>query len=114
MTKLKAFKKRFMEDPEFREAYALVDEECTLVETRIHKRAAENMMSAEVTRPVPPLDNGSRASLNLACNLGSLPGLRSSIPTRQSLPKHPPEYRLGPTQASRQLVRASKRPQSSR
>ena len=62
MTKLKALKTRFMEDPEFREAYALVDEECTLVETRIRKRAAENMMSAKATRPAPPLDNGSRES----------------------------------------------------
>ena len=49
MIKLKQLKKRFMEDPEFREAYALLDEEYTLVETRIRKRAAENMMQAEVT-----------------------------------------------------------------
>ena len=49
MTKLKELKKWFMEDPEFREAYALADEEYALVETRIRERAAEDMMQAEVT-----------------------------------------------------------------
>ena len=49
MIKLKELKKRFMEDPEFREAYAFLDEEYTLVETRICERAAEDMMQAEVT-----------------------------------------------------------------
>ena len=49
MTKLKELKKWFMEDPEFREAYALADEEYALVETRIRERAAEDMMQTEVT-----------------------------------------------------------------
>lgn len=49
MTKLKELKKRFMEDPEFREAYAFVDEEYALIETQIFERAAENMMQADVT-----------------------------------------------------------------
>ena len=47
MAKLKELKKRFMEDPEFREAYALVDNEYTLVETRVRERAAEKLMQAE-------------------------------------------------------------------
>ncbi len=47
MTKLKELKKRFMEDPEFREAYASVDMECTLVEARVRGRAAENLIRAE-------------------------------------------------------------------
>lgn len=47
MTKLKELKKRFMEDPEFREAYASVDKEYTLVETRVRERAAENPIRAE-------------------------------------------------------------------
>ena len=49
MTKLKELKKRFMEDLEFRKAYALVDEEHTLVETRFRECTAEDMMQAEVT-----------------------------------------------------------------
>ena len=49
MTKLKELKKRFMQDPEFRKAYALVDKEYTLVETRVRERAAENLMQAEST-----------------------------------------------------------------
>ena len=47
MTKLKELKKLFMEDPEFREAYASVDKEYTLVETRVRERAAENPIRAE-------------------------------------------------------------------
>ena len=47
MTKLNELKKRFMEDSEFREAYALVDKEYTLVETRVREHAAENLMQAE-------------------------------------------------------------------
>ena len=49
MTKLKELQKRFMDDPEFREAYALVDEEYALAETRVRERAAENLMQAEGT-----------------------------------------------------------------
>ena len=62
MTKLKELKKRFMKDPEFREACGLVDEEHAQVETRIRERAVQNMIQAEVTRPAAPLDNGSRAN----------------------------------------------------
>ena len=49
MTKLKELKKRFMEDPEFREAYASVDKKYTLVETRVRERAAEKPIRAEGT-----------------------------------------------------------------
>lgn len=38
MTKLKDLKKRFMENPEFREEYARVDEEYTLVEALVRAR----------------------------------------------------------------------------
>ena len=50
MTKLKELKKRFMEDPEFREAYALVDEEYALVEALVRARTAAKLTQAEVAR----------------------------------------------------------------
>ena len=50
MTKLKELKKRFMEDPEFREAYARVDEEYTLVEELVRARTAAKLTQAEVAR----------------------------------------------------------------
>ena len=38
MTELKELKKRFMEDPEFRQEYARVDEEYALVEALVRLR----------------------------------------------------------------------------
>ena len=52
MTTLKELKKRYMEDPEFRKEYALVDEECALVETLVRARAAANLTQAEVARRI--------------------------------------------------------------
>ena len=43
MAELKALKERLMEDPEFREEYARVDEEYALVEALVRTRAAANM-----------------------------------------------------------------------
>ena len=40
MTKLKDLKARFMEDPEFREEYARVDEEYALIEALVRARTA--------------------------------------------------------------------------
>ena len=50
MTKLQDLKKRFMEDPEFREEYARVDEEYALVEALIRARTAAKLTQAEVAR----------------------------------------------------------------
>ena len=50
MTELKALKERLMEDPEFREEYARVDEEDALVEALVRARAAANLTQAEVAR----------------------------------------------------------------
>ena len=50
MTKLKELKKRLMEDPEFREAYARVDEEYALVEELVRARTAAKLTQAEVAR----------------------------------------------------------------
>ena len=50
MTELKVLKERFMEDPEFREEYARVDEEYALVEALVRARAAANLTQAEVAR----------------------------------------------------------------
>lgn len=50
MTKLKDLKKRFMEDPEFREEYARVDEEYALVEAMVRARTAAKLTQAEVAR----------------------------------------------------------------
>ena len=65
MTKLKELKKRFMEDPEFREAYASVDKEFTLVETRVRERAAENLIRSEGT---PHSNAGKQALFNAAAD----------------------------------------------
>ncbi len=50
MTELKALKERLMEDPDFREEYARVDEEYALVEALVRARAAANLTQAEVAR----------------------------------------------------------------
>lgn len=50
MAKLKELKKRFMEDPEFREEYARVDEEYALVEALVRARTAAELTQADVAR----------------------------------------------------------------
>ena len=50
MAKLRELKKRFMEDPEFREAYAQADEEYALVEALVRARAAVKLTQADVAR----------------------------------------------------------------
>ena len=50
MTKLKKLKKRFMENPEFREEYARVDEEYALIEALVRARAAAKLTQAELAR----------------------------------------------------------------
>ena len=50
MTKLKELKRRFMQDPEFREEYARVDEEYVLVEALVRARTAAKLTQAEVAR----------------------------------------------------------------
>ena len=50
MTKLKDLKKRFMEDAEFREEYARVDEEYALVEALVRARAEANLTQAQLAR----------------------------------------------------------------
>ena len=50
MTKLKDLKKRFMEDPEFRQEYARVDAEYALIEALVHARTTAKLTQAEVAR----------------------------------------------------------------
>ena len=50
MTKLKDLKARFMEDPEFREEYARVDEEYALIEALVRARTAAKLTQAELAR----------------------------------------------------------------
>ena len=50
MTKLTELKKRFMEDPEFREEYARADEEYALVEALVRARTAAKLTQAEVAK----------------------------------------------------------------
>ncbi len=52
MTKLKNLKDRFMQDPEFREEYARVDEVYALVETMIRARTAANLTQSELARRI--------------------------------------------------------------
>ncbi len=50
MTKLKDLKARFMEDPEFREEYARVDEEYALIEALVHARTSAKLTQAELAQ----------------------------------------------------------------
>ena len=52
MTELKDLKKRWMEDPGFREAYAQADEEYALVEALVRARTAANLTQAELARRI--------------------------------------------------------------
>ncbi|MCY3874493.1 MAG: helix-turn-helix transcriptional regulator [Rhodobacteraceae bacterium] len=50
MTKLKDLKRRFVEDPKYREEYAQVDEEYALDEELVRARTAAKLTQAEVAR----------------------------------------------------------------
>ena len=50
MTRLKDLKKRLMEDPEFREEYARVDDEFKLIEALVRARTAAKLTQAELAR----------------------------------------------------------------
>lgn len=50
MTKLKDFKKRLMEDPEFREEYERIDDEFRLIEALVRARTAAKLTQAELAR----------------------------------------------------------------
>ena len=50
MTKLKDLKARFMEDPEFREEYAHIDEEYALIEALVHARTTANLTQEQLAR----------------------------------------------------------------
>ncbi len=52
MTPLKDLKARFMEDPEFREEYARIDQEYVLIEALIRARAAAKLTQAELARRI--------------------------------------------------------------
>ena len=50
MTKLQKLKKRFMEDPEFREEYARIEEEYALIEALVRARTAAKLTQAELAQ----------------------------------------------------------------
>ena len=50
MTKLKELKKQLLKAPEFRDEYALIDEEYALTETLVRARTAANLTQTEVAR----------------------------------------------------------------
>ena len=50
MTRLKDLKKSLMEDPEFREEYARVDDEFKLIEALVRARTAAKLTQAELAR----------------------------------------------------------------
>jgi len=52
MTKLKDLKKRFMEDPAFREEYAKADSEYALIEAMIRARTAAKLTQAELAERI--------------------------------------------------------------
>ena len=102
MTKLKNLKKRFMEDPEFREEYARIDEEYALIEALVRARTAAKLTQAELARRLGTAQSavarleGGRVSPSLATlrrgnrhavDGGSRPGrrLRRASPGRQTV-----------------------------
>ena len=50
MTKLKDLKNRLLEDPEFREEYARVDDEFTLIEALVRARMTAKLTQMELAR----------------------------------------------------------------
>ena len=50
MTRLKDLKNRLMQDPDFRKAYARVDEEFTLIEALIRARTTAKLTQAELAQ----------------------------------------------------------------
>ena len=50
MTKLKDLKNRLVEDPEFREEYARVDDEFTLIEALVRARMTAKLTQVELAR----------------------------------------------------------------
>ena len=50
MTKLKDLKNRLLEDPEFREEYARVDDEFTLIEALVRARMTARLTQVELAR----------------------------------------------------------------
>ena len=50
MTKLKDLKNRLLEDPEFREEYAKVDDEFTLIEALVRARMTARLTQVELAR----------------------------------------------------------------
>ena len=72
MTRLKDLKRRWMEDPEFREDYARVDDEYALAEALVSARTAANLTQAELARQLGTTQSavarleGGRVSPSLA------------------------------------------------
>lgn len=52
MTRLKDLKKRFMEDPEFRDEYARADDEFALIEALVRARMAAKLTQAELAHRI--------------------------------------------------------------
>ncbi len=77
MTKLKDLKKRFMEDPEFREEYARADDEFTLVEALVTRpdggqADAGGACPAPRYNPVRHRAAGGRPGVAVLCHLAPL------------------------------------------
>ena len=72
MTRLKDLKRLWMEDPEFREDYARVDDEYALAEALVSARTAANLTQAELARQLGTTQSavarleGGRVSPSLA------------------------------------------------
>ena len=91
MTKLKDLKAGFMEDPEFREEYARIDEEYALIEALVRARTAAKLTQAQLARrlgttqsAVARLEAGtSRRKLRRPRARRSPPSRRSGAETRR-------------------------------
>ena len=92
MTKLKELKKSFMEDPEFREEYASVDEEYALIEALVRARTAGRRPGVAFLRNAPPPCRSHR----LAAHRGPgeerrlAPSDRQAAPLRRTRPARAP------------------------
>ena len=85
MTKLKDLKARFMEDPEFREEYARIDEVYALIEALVRARTAAKLTQAQLARRLGTTQSAvARLEAGTPRRKLRRPRVRRSPPSRRS------------------------------
>ena len=94
MTSLKDLKQRFMEDPEFREEYARVDDEFKLIEALVRARTAAKLTQTELAERLGTTQSavarleGGRVSPSLATlrRYAAATGTRLTVGLERAVP----------------------------